>query len=161
MQCFLLSVSPGAMCEAELSFTLEPSDVVAVQEQPLMLHCQVHGVPPVTVQWRRNGLLLPHDREHTTVINGSLLIGHFQKTKADGSSDEGDYECVAQNSFGLVVSRRARIQAASKCPLLPPAFHVTAFLSRLFLLLIVRKSVLLCVCVCAFGERCYRRFTAT
>lgn len=107
------------MCEAELSFTLEPSDVVAVQEQPLMLHCQVNGVPPVTVQWRRNGLLLPQDRERTTVVNGSLLIAHFQKTKSDGSSDEGDYECVAQNSFGLVVSRRARIQAASKSPLLP------------------------------------------
>lgn len=107
------------MCEAELSFTLEPSDVVAVQEQPLMLHCQVNGIPPVTVQWRRNGLLLPQDRERSTVVNGSLLIGHFQKTKSDGSSDEGDYECVAQNSFGLVVSRRARIQAASKSPLLP------------------------------------------
>lgn len=103
--------------EAELSFTLEPSDVVAVQEQPLMLHCQVNGIPPVTVQWRRNGLLLPQDRQRTTVVNGSLLIGRFQKTKSDGSSDEGDYECVAQNSFGLVVSRRARIQAASKSPI--------------------------------------------
>ncbi|XP_075877498.1 immunoglobulin superfamily DCC subclass member 3 [Nelusetta ayraudi] len=120
--CFLgilLNAFIGVMCEAELSFTLEPSDVVAVQEQPLMLHCQVNGIPPVTVQWRRNGLLLPQDRERTTVVNGSLLIGHFQKTKSDGSSDEGDYECVAQNSFGLVVSRRARIQAATMAD-----FHV-------------------------------------
>ena len=102
------------MCEAELSFTLEPSDIIAVQEQPLMLQCQLDGIPPITTQWRHNGLLLTQEQHHTTFINGSLLIGHFQKTKSDGSSDEGDYECMAQNSFGLVVSRKARIQAASK-----------------------------------------------
>uniref|UniRef100_A0AAX7TYT6 Immunoglobulin superfamily DCC subclass member 3 n=1 Tax=Astatotilapia calliptera TaxID=8154 RepID=A0AAX7TYT6_ASTCA len=107
------------MCEAELSFTLEPSDIIAVQEQPLMLHCQVDGIPPITTQWRRNGLLLTQDQHHTTFINGSLLIAHFQKTKSDGSSDEGDYECIAQNSFGLVVSRKARIQAATMAD-----FHV-------------------------------------
>ncbi|CAF99690.1 unnamed protein product, partial [Tetraodon nigroviridis] len=97
---------------AELSFTLEPGDIIAVQEQPLMLHCQVSGIPPVSTHWRHNGLLLAQDQHHTTFINGSLLIAHFLKTRSDGSSDEGDYECVAQNSFGLVVSRRARIQAA-------------------------------------------------
>uniref|UniRef100_A0A3Q2D6H9 Immunoglobulin superfamily, DCC subclass, member 3 n=1 Tax=Cyprinodon variegatus TaxID=28743 RepID=A0A3Q2D6H9_CYPVA len=99
-------------CGAELSFKLEPSDIIAVQEQPLMLHCQVDGVPPITTQWRHNGLLLTQDQHHLTFINGSLLIAHFQKTKSDGSSDEGDYECMAQNSFGRVVSRKARIQAA-------------------------------------------------
>uniref|UniRef100_A0A8C4HVV8 Immunoglobulin superfamily DCC subclass member 3 n=1 Tax=Dicentrarchus labrax TaxID=13489 RepID=A0A8C4HVV8_DICLA len=112
-------VSSGVICEAELSFTLEPSDIIAVQEQPLMLHCQVNGIPPITTQWRHNGMLLTQDQHHTTFINGSLLIGHFQKTKSDGSSDEGDYECVAQNSFGLVVSRKARIQAATMAD-----FHV-------------------------------------
>ncbi|KAI3377590.1 hypothetical protein L3Q82_008762 [Scortum barcoo] len=120
--CFLgilLNAFIGVMCEAELSFTLEPSDIIAVQEQPLMLHCQVNGISPITTQWRRNGLLLTQDQHHTTFINGSLLIGHFQRTKSDGSSDEGDYECMAQNSFGLVVSRKARIQAATMAD-----FHV-------------------------------------
>ncbi|KAM9408422.1 immunoglobulin superfamily DCC subclass member 3 [Pholidichthys leucotaenia] len=115
--CFLgiilLNALIGVMCEAELSFTLEPSDIIAVQDQPLMLHCQVDGIPPITTQWRRNGLLLTQDQQYTMFINGSLLIVHFQKTKSDRSSDEGDYECVAQNSFGLVVSRKARIQAAT------------------------------------------------
>uniref|UniRef100_A0A3P8TCN7 Immunoglobulin superfamily DCC subclass member 3 n=1 Tax=Amphiprion percula TaxID=161767 RepID=A0A3P8TCN7_AMPPE len=109
----------SVMCEAELSFTLEPNDIIAVQEQPLMLHCQVVGIPPITTQWRYNGLHLTQDQHHTTFINGSLLIAHFQKTKSDGSSDEGDYECMAQNSFGLVVSRKARIQAATMAD-----FHV-------------------------------------
>lgn len=114
----IMCVSPGVVCEAELSFTLEPSDIIAVQEQPLMLHCQVNGIPPVSLQWRHNGLLVTQDQHRATFINGSLLIAHFLKTRSDGSSDEGDYECVAQNSFGLVVSRRARIQAASKSGLL-------------------------------------------
>ncbi|XP_008308322.2 immunoglobulin superfamily DCC subclass member 3 isoform X2 [Cynoglossus semilaevis] len=107
------------LCDAALSFTLEPSDVIAVQEQPLMLHCQVDGIPPITTQWRHNSFLLPRDQRHTTFINGSLLIGHFQQTNPDGSSDEGDYECIAENSFGLVVSRKARIQAATMAD-----FHV-------------------------------------
>ncbi|KAM9494436.1 immunoglobulin superfamily DCC subclass member 3 [Clarias gariepinus] len=110
-----LGVSRGA----ELSFTLEPSDIIAVQEQPLMLHCQVEGIPPITTQWRRNGALLLEDKNYATFINGSLLIGRFQRSRADGSSDEGDYECVAQNSFGLVVSRKAKVQAATMAE-----FHV-------------------------------------
>uniref|UniRef100_A0A3B4TXT3 Immunoglobulin superfamily DCC subclass member 3 n=1 Tax=Seriola dumerili TaxID=41447 RepID=A0A3B4TXT3_SERDU len=115
----IVPLPPDSRAWAELSFTLEPSDIIAVQEQPLMLHCQVDGIPPITTQWRHNGLLLTQDQHHTTFINGSLLIGHFQKTKSDGSSDEGDYECMAQNSFGLVVSRKARIQAATMAD-----FHV-------------------------------------
>ncbi|KAG7473433.1 hypothetical protein MATL_G00095810 [Megalops atlanticus] len=115
----LLSALAGITRGAELSFTLEPSDIIAVQEQPLMLHCQVDGIPPITTQWRRNGMPLLEDQDYAMFANGSLLIGRFQRTKPDGSSDEGDYECVAQNSFGLVVSRRARVQAATMAE-----FHV-------------------------------------
>ncbi|KAM6980640.1 immunoglobulin superfamily DCC subclass member 3 [Aplochiton taeniatus] len=125
--CFLgilFNVLIGVTCEAELSFTLEPSDIIAVQEQPLMLHCQVDGIPPITTQWRRSSM--PLAKDHTTFINGTLLIGQFQKTRSDGSSDEGDYECTAQNSFGLVVSRKARVQAATMADfhVQPEAVHV-------------------------------------
>ncbi|KAK6294635.1 hypothetical protein J4Q44_G00354650 [Coregonus suidteri] len=120
--CFfalLLNALVGGTSGAELSFTLEPSDIIAVQEQPLMLHCQVDGIPPITTQWRRNGILLVDDQYYTMFHNGSLLIGCFQRTKSDSSTDEGDYECMGQNSFGLVVSRRARVQAATMAE-----FHV-------------------------------------
>ncbi|XP_006628866.2 immunoglobulin superfamily DCC subclass member 3 isoform X2 [Lepisosteus oculatus] len=115
----LLSALVGVSAGAELSFTLEPSDVIAVQEQPLMLHCQVDGIQPITILWRRNGGILLEDGSSGTFANGSLLIGRFQRSKADGSSDEGDYECVAQNHFGLVVSRKAKVQAATMAE-----FHV-------------------------------------
>ncbi|KPP64491.1 hypothetical protein Z043_117158 [Scleropages formosus] len=106
-------MTAGVTLGAELSFTLEPSDIIAVQRQPLMLHCQVDGIPPITTQWRRNGALVVDGPAHSTFTNGSLLIGHFQRTKPDGSSDEGDYECVAENPIGLLVSRKARVQAAT------------------------------------------------
>nr|XP_060474236.1 immunoglobulin superfamily DCC subclass member 3 isoform X5 [Panthera onca] len=41
------------------------------------------------------------------------MIHHFRLDRGGSPSDEGDYECVAQNRFGLVVSRKARIQAAT------------------------------------------------
>ncbi|XP_069046652.1 immunoglobulin superfamily DCC subclass member 3 isoform X3 [Lepisosteus oculatus] len=115
----LSALVAGVSAGAELSFTLEPSDVIAVQEQPLMLHCQVDGIQPITILWRRNGGILLEDGSSGTFANGSLLIGRFQRSKADGSSDEGDYECVAQNHFGLVVSRKAKVQAATMAE-----FHV-------------------------------------
>ncbi|XP_023673219.2 immunoglobulin superfamily DCC subclass member 3-like isoform X1 [Paramormyrops kingsleyae] len=115
----LLVASVGVFSGSELTFTLEPSDIIAVQEQPLMLHCQVDGIPPITTQWRRNGKLLLEGPGCAMFANGSLLISHFQKTKLDGSSDEGDYECMAQNPIGLLVSRKARLQAATMAE-----FHV-------------------------------------
>ncbi|XP_004578395.2 immunoglobulin superfamily DCC subclass member 3 [Ochotona princeps] len=105
--------SKGLDHSAELAFAMEPSDEVAVPGQPVVLGCQVEGTPPVRVTWRKNGVELP-DSPHSTLLgNGSLMIHHF-RLEPDGSpSDEGDYECVAQNRFGLVVSRKARIQAAT------------------------------------------------
>nr|XP_014340566.1 PREDICTED: immunoglobulin superfamily DCC subclass member 3 [Latimeria chalumnae] len=98
---------------AELAFAVEPSDVIAVQEQPLVLHCQVDGIPPIFTSWRKNGVTLL-DNEHTSMFaNGSLYISRFQKIKRDGSTDEGEYDCMARNRIGLLVSRKAKVQAAT------------------------------------------------
>ncbi|XP_053127653.1 immunoglobulin superfamily DCC subclass member 3 isoform X2 [Hemicordylus capensis] len=98
---------------AELAFTMEPSDHIAVQKQPLALHCQVEGLQPISITWRKNGALMADDENAFTLANGSLYFSHFQKLRGDGSSDEGEYDCLARNRFGLVVSRKARIQAAT------------------------------------------------
>ncbi|XP_048471695.1 immunoglobulin superfamily DCC subclass member 3 [Rhincodon typus] len=104
---------------SELTFTLEPSDVVAVEEHPLKLHCQVEGMQPISKSWRKNGVLLS-DSEHISLLaNGSLYITKFQKLREDGSSDEGEYDCTAQNHLGLLVSRKAKVQVATLSP-----FHV-------------------------------------
>ncbi|XP_023613586.1 immunoglobulin superfamily DCC subclass member 3 [Myotis lucifugus] len=98
---------------AELAFAVEPSDDVAVPGQPIVLGCRVEGTPPVRITWRKNGVELSESPHSTMLANGSLMIGHFRLDQGDSPSDEGDYECVAQNRFGLVVSRKARIQAAT------------------------------------------------
>lgn len=93
---------------------MEPSDDVAVPGQPVVLGCRVEGTPPVRITWRKNGVELSESTHATVLANGSLMIRHFRLDRGGNPSDEGDYECVAQNRFGLVVSRKARIQAASK-----------------------------------------------
>lgn len=93
---------------------MEPSDDVAVPGQPVVLGCRVEGTPPVRITWRKNGVELLESTHATLLANGSLMLPHFQLDQGGSPSDEGDYECVAQNRFGLVVSRKARIQAASK-----------------------------------------------
>ncbi|XP_013374500.1 PREDICTED: immunoglobulin superfamily DCC subclass member 3, partial [Chinchilla lanigera] len=111
----LLLPAPGEGLghSAELAFALEPSDDVAVPGEPVVLGCKVEGTPPVRITWRKNGVELPESTHTTLLANGSLLIPHFWVERAGSLSDEGDYECVAQNRFGLVVSRKARIQAAT------------------------------------------------
>lgn len=98
---------------------MEPSDGIAVQEQPLILYCQVEGIQPITITWRKNGVMIVDSENAFMLANGSLYVSRFQRVRGDGSSDEGEYDCMAQNHYGLVVSRKAKIQAASKyghCP---------------------------------------------
>ncbi|XP_053348506.1 immunoglobulin superfamily DCC subclass member 3 [Clarias gariepinus] len=104
----------------ELAFLLQPSDVIAVRERPLMLHCRVEGEEPITVTWLKNGRPVPTGvGTRTTVMsNGTLLIQSFQKKRDGDSTDAGEYHCAAQNRYGMLVSRKARVQLASL-----PKFH--------------------------------------
>lgn len=80
----------------------------------LMLGCEVEGTPPVLITWKENEVELL-DSPHSPVLdNRSWMICHFLLDGGGSPSDEGDYTYVAKNRFGLVVSRKARIQAASK-----------------------------------------------
>ncbi|XP_042635608.1 immunoglobulin superfamily DCC subclass member 3-like [Catharus ustulatus] len=98
---------------SELAFVVEPSDDIAVQEQPLILYCQVEGIQPITITWRKNGVMIVDSENAFMLANGSLYVSRFQRVRGDGSSDEGEYDCMAQNHYGLVVSRKAKIQAAN------------------------------------------------
>uniref|UniRef100_F6VPD3 Immunoglobulin superfamily DCC subclass member 3 n=1 Tax=Monodelphis domestica TaxID=13616 RepID=F6VPD3_MONDO len=97
----------------ELAFTVEPSDEIVVPERSVVLGCRAEGTPPIRVTWRKNGVELPESSHALVLANGSLLLPSFRPDRGTGPSDEGDYDCVAQNRFGLVVSRKARIQAAT------------------------------------------------
>ncbi|XP_026203903.1 immunoglobulin superfamily DCC subclass member 3 [Anabas testudineus] len=103
---------------SELAFLQEPSDVIAVRDHPLMLDCQVQGEEPIMVTWRKNGVPLPTSPRIQVLVNGTLFIQSFQKRKEGSDADTGEYECAAQNRYGMLVSRKARVQLASL-----PKFH--------------------------------------
>ncbi|KAK5622118.1 hypothetical protein CRENBAI_010073, partial [Crenichthys baileyi] len=111
--------APGYCCLAsELSFMLEPSDVIAVKDRPLKLDCWVQGEQPITITWRKNGLPLPSSPHNQVLENGTLLIQRFQKRKEGYNADIGEYDCAAQNRYGMLVSRKAKVHLASL-----PKFH--------------------------------------
>ncbi|XP_067832113.1 immunoglobulin superfamily DCC subclass member 3-like [Heptranchias perlo] len=103
---------------SELSFVEQPSDVTAVRDRALILNCQVEGVQPITITWRKDGWTLRGGHRVSLLNNGSLCIRNFQKKKENNESDSGEYDCTAQNRFGLLLSRKARVQVATL-----PRFH--------------------------------------
>ncbi|KAI3358058.1 hypothetical protein L3Q82_002967 [Scortum barcoo] len=106
-------IGEGGVCLAsELSFLLEPSDVIAVRERPLMLDCRVQGEEPIMVTWRKNGVPLPTSPRIQVLANGTLFIQSFQKRREGSDADVGEYDCAAQNRYGLLVSRKAKVQLA-------------------------------------------------
>ncbi|KAL6099265.1 uncharacterized protein ACO6RY_01117 [Pungitius sinensis] len=108
----------GGCLASELSFLLEPSDVIAVRERQLMLDCRVQGEEPIMITWRKNGVPLPRSPRVEVLANGTLFIRSFQKRREGSDADMGEYDCAAQNRYGMLVSRKAKVLLASL-----PKFH--------------------------------------
>ncbi|XP_059412389.1 immunoglobulin superfamily DCC subclass member 3-like isoform X2 [Carassius carassius] len=117
---FLMFIGSCLCNGSELAFLTEPSDVIAVRDRPLMLDCRVEGEGPITVTWHKNGapLLSGAGSRAKILSNGTLLIRSFQKRRDGDATDAGEYYCAAQNHYGMLVSRKARVQLASL-----PKFH--------------------------------------
>ncbi|XP_076827624.1 immunoglobulin superfamily DCC subclass member 3-like isoform X2 [Brachyhypopomus gauderio] len=113
--CLLLVLTTlsGLGGASELAFIKEPSDVIAVRDRPLMLDCEVEGEGPITVTWRRNGVPVSTGTRLAVLDSGTLLIRNFQKRRESNETDAGEYECAARNRYGMLVSRKARVQLAS------------------------------------------------
>uniref|UniRef100_A0A671N051 Ig-like domain-containing protein n=1 Tax=Sinocyclocheilus anshuiensis TaxID=1608454 RepID=A0A671N051_9TELE len=103
----LLSSSAGVFSFSELSFTVEPKDVAASHGERVILDCQAQGESPVGVRWRKNGLQLHESGRLRVLSNGSLCIS------SSAQSDEGFYQCLAQNRYGAVLSQRSRLTISS------------------------------------------------
>lgn len=97
---------------SELAFLKEPSDVIAVRDRPLMLDCQVEGEGPISITWRRNGVPVETGVRATVLGNGTLLIRNFSKRRESNETDAGEYDCAAQNRYGMLISRKARVLLA-------------------------------------------------
>ncbi|KAJ1080959.1 hypothetical protein NDU88_001147 [Pleurodeles waltl] len=104
----------GLSQTSELAFIVEPADVIAVRDRPLILNCQLEGESPISIGWHKNGVPLRSDAHTTILANGSLRIESFHKRRGpNNETDVGEYSCTAQNRYGLLVSRKAKVQLAS------------------------------------------------
>lgn len=99
-----------------MAFLKEPGDVIAVRDRPLMLDCQVEGEGPIAITWRLNGVPIATGTRATVLTNGTLLIRNFSKRRESNETDAGEYECAVQNRYGMLVSRKARVQLACELP---------------------------------------------
>lgn len=101
--------------------------MIAVRERPLMLDCRVQGEEPIMVTWRKNGVPLPTSPRVRVLANGTLFIQSFQKRREGSDGDIGEYDCAAQNRYGMLVSRKAKVLLACECFTVQHSTTVTIF----------------------------------
>ncbi|KAL5020555.1 hypothetical protein ScPMuIL_003447 [Solemya velum] len=99
----------------QFNFTIEPSDVVAVKGEPVLLNCSAyHGEITPSIQWLKNGeyLTLEENGRRQILENGSLYFTEVQHSKSH-ISDRGSYQCAATvDHLGTIVSRKAVVNIA-------------------------------------------------
>ncbi|XP_056334525.1 protogenin A [Danio aesculapii] len=105
-----LSIS-GVWSFSELFFIKEPHDVMAMRRDAVVLDCQAHGEAPIGIRWLKNRVTITESERVYSLSNGSLLISEVESRK--DKSDEGFYQCLAQNKYGSILSQRARLTIAS------------------------------------------------
>ncbi|KAM8895217.1 protogenin A isoform 1-T1 [Spinachia spinachia] len=102
----------GVFCFSELFFIKEPHDVTVMRKEAVILDCQAHGESPIDVRWLKNGVKVVENERVYHLPNGSLYISEVESRRGD-KSDEGLYQCLAQNKYGAILSQKARLTIAS------------------------------------------------
>uniref|UniRef100_A0A3Q3N6S3 Protogenin n=1 Tax=Mastacembelus armatus TaxID=205130 RepID=A0A3Q3N6S3_9TELE len=95
-----------------LFFIKEPHDVTVMRKEAVVLDCQAHGEAPIDVRWLKNGVKVVENERVYLLSNGSLYISEVESRRGD-KSDEGFYQCLAQNKYGAILSQKARLTIAS------------------------------------------------
>uniref|UniRef100_H3DCJ5 Contactin 3a, tandem duplicate 2 n=1 Tax=Tetraodon nigroviridis TaxID=99883 RepID=H3DCJ5_TETNG len=116
-QLLLLSIIDClADCLDSVSFhgprwRMEPGDLfipVDTMEEEATLTCDAKGVPPPQYRWSLNGTLINLGLDRRRRLSGGNLI----ISSLDRYQDVGMYQCMAFNTAGAILSRRASLQFA-------------------------------------------------
>ncbi|NWX87347.1 DCC protein, partial [Nothoprocta pentlandii] len=126
--CLVTYKNENSSGSAELSvmvppwFLIRPSNLYAYESMDIEFECAVSGKPPPTVEWIKNGeVVIPSD--YFQIVGGSNLriLGLVK-------SDEGFYQCVAENDAGnaqtsaqLIIPEPGKMQRTCRIPPVPPA----------------------------------------
>ncbi|KAM4744937.1 protogenin A [Anableps anableps] len=102
----------GVLSFSELFFVKEPHDVTVMRKEAVILDCQARGEASIDVRWLRNGVRLVENERVYLLSNGSLFISEVESRRGD-KSDEGCYQCLAQNKYGTILSQKAHLTIAS------------------------------------------------
>ncbi|CAG5855571.1 unnamed protein product, partial [Menidia menidia] len=102
----------GVLCFSELFFVKEPHDATVIRREAVVLDCQARGEAPLDMMWLKNGVKLVENERVYLLPNGSLYISEVESRRGD-KSDEGCYQCLAQNKYGTILSQKARLTIAS------------------------------------------------
>ncbi|XP_021441928.2 protogenin A [Oncorhynchus mykiss] len=111
---FFLPIS-GVLCFSELFFIKEPHDVTVMRKEAVILDCQAHGESPIAIRWLKNGVKVVENDRVYILSNGSLSIPEVESRRGD-KSDEGFYQCLAQNKYGAILSQKVCLTIASISP---------------------------------------------
>ncbi|KAL7879206.1 hypothetical protein AOLI_G00101800 [Acnodon oligacanthus] len=103
----------GVFCFSELFFVKEPRDVTVLRKDAVILDCQAQGEVPVHIRWLKNGSPLAETDRVYPLANGSLFISEAENRRGE-KSDEGSYQCLAQNKYGAILSQKARLTIAKE-----------------------------------------------
>ncbi|KAM5180992.1 contactin-5 [Mantella aurantiaca] len=92
-------------------FAQEPENVIFPMdagEKKVALNCEARGFPGPSYRWLRNGTEIDLENDYRyTLIDGNLIISSPNEVK-----DSGQYQCIAANTLGRVLSREASLQFA-------------------------------------------------
>ncbi|KFP06672.1 Contactin-6, partial [Calypte anna] len=92
-------------------FIQEPYDItysMGSANPEILLNCTAKGYPLPYYRWKQNGTDIDLTMSyHYRLVGGSLAINNPHKKQ-----DIGTYQCLATNSFGTILSRKAKLQFA-------------------------------------------------
>ncbi|OCT93246.1 contactin-5 isoform X1 [Xenopus laevis] len=92
-------------------FVQEPENMIFPMdsgEKKVALNCEARGVPTPIYRWLRNGTEIDLENDYRY----SLIDGDFIISSPNEMKDSGQYQCLAANSFGSILSREATLQFA-------------------------------------------------
>lgn len=89
--------------------------MTVMRKDAVILDCQAHGEAPIAVKWLKNGVHIAENDRVYLLSNSSLYIAEVESRRGD-KSDEGLYQCLAQNQYGAILSQKARLTIANISP---------------------------------------------
>lgn len=76
-----------------------PLNIQAMVDQNVSIPCYIEAIPRPTISWKKEGQLFDDRSRIKVAPNGLLTISRVR------ISDQGNYECTAENKFGAITTK--------------------------------------------------------